>query len=96
MDEGNSETNYFEEPVEQIQERNEEKAMVKSGLALLEKMIAHFDERIEFYQSNLSIKSDVETNPEVHLRTVIANRIVAANLTEEREYLDSLKRAHDN
>lgn len=88
---GNTETNYFTQPKELKEEVQREKSQARAGLKLLEEIIEHFDERIEHYKKIDSIGSDVETDPEVHLRQVVANQQTIINLTNERDYLVGLR-----
>lgn len=95
MDElGNTETSYFDphaEPEEQKKERQEEQGKVQEGIRLLEDMIARYDERIAFYDSIDSIKVDIKTKPEEHLRAVLANKQTKTDLIREMEYLITLR-----
>ena len=94
MDElGNTESSYFliEEPADQKQERQDEKAKVKQGIKMLEEIIARFQERITFYDTLESIDVDIETQPEEHLRAVIAGKQTKANLMQEKDWLENLR-----
>lgn len=94
MDEmGNTESSFFipKEPTEQIEERNEERAKVMKGMAMLEDVIARFEKRITFYDMTKSIEVDVTTNPEEHLRAVLVAKGMSENLTQEKEWLENLR-----
>lgn len=94
MDEmGNTESSFFipKEPTEQIEERNEERAKVMKGMAMLEDVIARFEKRITFYDMTKSIEVDVTTNPEEHLRAVLVAKSMSENLTQEKEWLENLR-----
>ena len=92
---GNVETQYFAtEPQEQKKERNEEKAKVQGGRALLLELIERWEERVKFYSSIDSIPEDVRTNPEEFMVAVNANSLTKQNIKAELEYLDSLKRQY--
>ncbi len=92
-DYGNTESSYFslQEPTEQKQERVDQKAKARAGLKLLEELLERWQKRIDFYNTLDAIADDVDTDPEVHLRQVIANKQTVKNLTEEMEYLYTLK-----
>lgn len=97
MDElGNTETSYFQvtKPIEQVKATSQERAMVKSAVPMIEELIERFTKRITFYDTLSSVKADVLTTPEEHLRLCIANDQTKTNLIQEKEYLEGLLAAH--
>jgi hypothetical protein len=78
-------------PEDRKDEESEEKAKALAGMPMITDLIAHFEARIAFYDSLESIPSDVSTQPEEHLRTVLANQMTKENLVSEKEYLEGLQ-----
>lgn len=92
-DMGNSESSYFKlgESPEQKQERREIQARVKDGAKLLEDLLARFDARIAFYDSNKSIEVDITEAPEMHQKRMFVAQMMRECLQAERNYLETLK-----
>jgi hypothetical protein len=79
------------EPDSQLQEKQEERARVKSAIPMLNDLISRFDERIAFYSSIDSIPADPTKSPAAFQRLVAANRLVKDTLVSEKEYLEALR-----
>lgn len=92
-DMGNIESSYFrtDEPTEQKQERNAEKAMVNGGRDLLLNLLERWDEKVEFYDSIDSIPPEVRADEKKFMLTVSVNDLTKKNLLAELAYLESLK-----
>lgn len=91
---GNTESSYFDalsEPVEQKIERNEEKAKVQGGRALLLELIDRWTDKVEFYDSIDSIPKEVRADEKKFMLTVNTNDLTKQNLIAELSYLESLK-----
>ena len=67
-----------------------EEAAIKDAQGVLQQIIDRLNERIDFYKSVEAIDDDVTANPELLAQTVIANKLVVANLTQERNTIQGL------
>lgn len=78
------------EPIEQQQERDAEKGKLLEALPLVEDIINHFKDRVDFYGSVDSIPDEVKTKPDEFLIIHNANQLVRDNLVVEIEWLEGL------
>ena len=87
---------YFlpREPVEQTVARKKEKAQALEALTVIEGLIKHFDERIEFRGKLESIKPDLTKDPAMHQKVCEVNDMIKLALTEEKELLLELLEIH--
>lgn len=89
MDEfGNTESSYWvvEEPQDQKTARLNEENKLRAGRAVIDDILKRLQERIDYYSSIDSVEVDAVTEPEEHLRIVIANKQTLFNLRNERDY----------
>ncbi len=89
MDEfGNTESSYWvvEEPQDQKTARLNEENKLRAGRAVIDDILKRLQERIDYYSSIDSVEVDAVTEPEEHLRVVIANKQTLFNLRNERDY----------
>lgn len=89
MDEfGNTESSYWvvEEPQDQKTARVNEENKLRAGRAVIDDILKRLQERIDYYSSIDSVEVDAVTEPEEHLRVVIANKQTLFNLRNERDY----------
>lgn len=89
MDEfGNTESSYWvvEEPQDQKTARVNEENKLRAGRAVIDDILKRLQERIDYYSSIDSVEVDAVTEPEEHLRIVIANKQTLFNLRNERDY----------
>ncbi len=84
----------FREPESQVRERNKEKAETLQALAIINKVVKHFEERIAFRDSLSSIKVDLTTDPLLHQKTCEVNDLLKLALIEEKEMLEDLLETH--
>ncbi len=80
----------FLEPIEQVNERNEEKAETLQALPVIKDTIARFKERIKFYEGMNGIPTEVLRKPDEFMHTVAANKMTVENLRVEKEWLEDL------
>lgn len=78
------------EPKEQRLARQKERADTLQAKTELEKVIAHFQERIDFRNSLDSINISAITTPELHLRACVTNDLLKLALEEEKRLLEEL------
>lgn len=90
---GNVETSFYAPKAtpDQVKEKIEEQSKVRAGMELLEELIERLEARATFYDTLSSVKADVTTTPEEHLRQVIANDQTKANLKLEISYFTTLR-----
>jgi hypothetical protein len=88
--------NYFTptEPNEQKAERDKEKAEVYEALPVIERTIAHFDERIKARDSLSSIDVDLSKDPAMHQKLCAVNELLKMALVQERDLLIALLEEH--
>lgn len=85
---GNTESSYWvvEEPQDQKTARLNEENKLRAGRAVIDDILKRLQERIDYYSSIDSVEVDAVTEPEEHLRIVIANKQTLFNLRNERDY----------
>lgn len=79
-----------QEPVSRQRGRDSEKAKVMAEKPLLEDAIKRFEARIKHYESIYSVPEDDIANPERFMRRIEANKLHVQDLTDEKEFLQSL------
>jgi hypothetical protein len=78
------------EPVDQVNDRNAEKAKLMEALPLVQDIIDRFKEKIAFFGSVDSIPEAVKTKPKQFLIVHNANELTRDNLRAEMEWLEGL------
>ena len=78
------------EPINQVNDRNKEKAQLFEALPLVHQMISHFKTEIKLLKSIEGIPKEVRADPETFMHTVNANDLAVRYLTNEKEYLEGL------
>lgn len=68
----------------------QEESAVREARDVLVQIVNRLDERIAFYKSIDSIDDEITANPELLTHTITANKLTAANLTQERETIQAL------
>jgi hypothetical protein len=89
---------YFlpREPQEQIIARKKEQAETLEALKVIDQIIAHFQQRIDYLDRLDSITGvTVETDPEKFQRAYMVNRLVKQALLEEKDLLEEKLELHD-
>lgn len=91
-----NDSTYFvpREPKEQVVARKREKAKTLEAKTEIERVIAHFDERIKYRDSLDSINISATTTPELHLRACVLNDMLKMALLEEKRLLEELLEIH--
>lgn len=79
-------------PAAQVAEHDEEEAEVIENLPLIERVVAHFTERIKARDSISAINVDIAEDPELHQKTCAVNDMIAKALAEEKKELEELIR----
>ncbi len=91
----NDSTYWFpREPKDQSIGRKVEKAKTLEGLAELKVVIAHLDEKIDFFERHSNIPDSVRTDPKAFLIMSNSYTMTAENLRAEKEYIESLLSEH--
>ena len=87
---------YFlpREPVEQAVARKKERAQALEALTVIEGLIKHFDERIEFRDRLDSINPLVDKDPLAHKNACTVNALLKLALIEEKGLLLELLEVH--
>ncbi len=83
------------EPREQVVARNKEKAQTLEAVSELEKVIQHFQERIDFRDRLSSINVSVTEDPELHQKLCAVNDLLKLALIEEKQLLEELLEVHN-
>lgn len=83
-----NEGQYYHEDETQKQERNDDKARAFDSKQLIEELLEHHTERIDYYQRIDSITVTNDKNKFMH--QVEANKLVVTELEAERNYLQEL------
>ena len=88
---------YFlpREPKEQVIARNKEKAKTLEVVTELEKVIDHFNQRIEFRDKLSSINVDITKDPALHQKICEVNDLLKLALVEEKGLLEELLEVHN-
>lgn len=79
---------YYDEPKDQKDDRKKDRAKAFDATALIEELLAHKEERINFYRSIDSITTTDDTDKFMH--QIEANKLVVAELELERSGLQDL------
>lgn len=82
------------EPVEQINDRKEEKAETLQALPIIKDTIERFEAQIAHLQSINSIPSATMLNKEELGSVLLANKLASDKLTVEKEWLEDLIERH--
>lgn len=82
-------------PADQVKEAEEEQREVLTAMPAIQKILAHFDERIAVRDSIKSISVNIEENAELHQKTCAVNDMLADALREEKGLLEALLQEHD-
>lgn len=91
----NDGTYFFpREPADQAVGRKKEKAKTLEGLAILKVIVAHLEEKIEFFEKHSSIPNEVRTSPKKFVIMSNSYTMTASNLRDEKEYIESLLDTH--
>lgn len=83
------------EPKEQVIARNKEKAQTLEAVNELEKVIQHFEERIEYRDSLSSINVSITEDPALHQKICAVNDLLKLALIEEKQLLEELLEVHN-
>lgn len=83
---------YFlpREPQEQVVARKKEKAKTLEAVNELQRVIDHFQERIDYRDRLSSINVDITEDPELHQKVCAVNDLLKLALTEEKGLLEEL------
>lgn len=84
-----------QEPKEQVVARNKEKAQTLEAVNELEKVIQHFQERIEYRDSLSSINVSITEDPALHQKVCAVNDLLKLALIEEKQLLEELLEVHN-
>ena len=82
------------EPEEQSIERQKEKAATLQALPVLQELVEHFDERIEFRNQLSSVEVDLEQDPALHQKMCAVNQLLAEQLRQEKQFIEDLLEVH--
>lgn len=87
---------YFvpREPIEQVLDRKKERAAALEARKELEKVIDHFNERIEFRDKLSSINIDITKDPALHQKICEVNDLLKLALIEEKGLIEDLLEIH--
>lgn len=87
---------YFlpREPKDQIIARQKEKAKTLEALPIIENVIKHFNDRIEFRNKIDSINVQVNDDPALHQKMMHVNELLKQELEVEKALLEELLRLH--
>lgn len=91
---GNSEFYGPQEPREQADEREKEQNAVFSELPIIQKVIKHLEDAVEFYSKIDSISEEVLTTPADFMHVVMGNKLAVDTLNKEIEALRLLVKEH--
>lgn len=78
------------EPVEQAVERKKEKAKTLEALPIINEVIQHFQERIDYQDKLSSIQVDISADPALHQKAFEVKRLLRKALAEEKQLLEDL------
>lgn len=82
------------EPLDQVVARKKERAQAMEAASVIENIIQHFAERID-YRSNLdAIKPDLAKDPALHQKVCEVNAMLKLALIEEKGLLEELLSMH--
>ena len=80
----------FKEPVEQVVERNQDKADSLKAMPVIKAELARLKERVVFRDSIQSIDVDVSDDPLLHQKMMIVNGLVKEELQKEVVKLEEI------
>lgn len=80
----------FKEPVEQVVERNQDKAESLKAMPVIKAELKRLQERVAFRDSIKSISVDVSDDPLLHQKMMIVNGLVRDELQKEVVSLQEL------
>ncbi len=83
------------EPAEQRVARTKEKAKTLEAVNQIEKIIEHFQERIDFRDKLSSINVDVSADPALHQKIFEVHKLLKLALEEEKQLLEELLEVHN-
>ena len=82
------------EPVEQAVNRKKEKAQTLEALTVIQDVISHFTERIDYRDSLEAIKPDLAKSVAMHQKVCEVNDMLKLALIEEKRLLEELIEIH--